>query len=44
MGGVAERRYVALLAALFALVWLGLAIAPRHRADWALENVLTLSP
>ena len=42
MGGVAERRYVALLAALFALVWLGLAIAPQHRADWALENVLTL--
>ena len=41
MGGVAERRYVALLAAAFAIVWLGLAIEPRHRADWALENVLT---
>jgi putative membrane protein len=42
MGGVAERRYVALLAAFFAIVWLGLAIEPRHRADWALENALTL--
>jgi putative membrane protein len=42
MGGVAEGRYVALLAALFAIVWLGLAIEPRYRGDWALENVLTV--
>jgi putative membrane protein len=42
IGGVAGRRYVALIAALFALVWLALAIEPRHRADWALENALTL--
>ncbi len=41
-GGVAERPYVALLAALFALVWFGLAIDPRHRGDWALENALTI--
>jgi putative membrane protein len=40
--GVHQRRYVAFLAAVFALVWLGLAIAPRDRADWALENALTL--
>ena len=30
MGGVAKRPYVALLAALFAIVWLGLAINPRY--------------
>jgi putative membrane protein len=42
IGGVTGRRYVALIAALFALVWLALAIEPRHRADWALENALTL--
>jgi putative membrane protein len=41
-GGGAERCYVALLAAVFAIVWLGLAIEPRHRADWALENALTV--
>jgi putative membrane protein len=37
-----RRHYVTLVAALFGLVWLGLAIAPRDRADWALENALTL--
>jgi putative membrane protein len=42
IGGVGERRYVALFAALFAIAWVGLAIDPRHRADWALENVLTV--
>jgi hypothetical protein len=42
IGGVAERRYVALLATLFAIIWLGLAVEPRHRADWALENALTI--
>jgi putative membrane protein len=25
----------------FALVWVGLGIAPRHRADWVLENLPT---
>ena len=24
----------------FALIWIALAIAPRHRQDWLLENVL----
>ena len=32
------RRYVAALAALFAVIWLLLAIRPRHPADWALQN------
>ncbi len=41
-GDVAGDRYVAGLAALFAVVWLVLAIRPRHRADWALENALTV--
>jgi putative membrane protein len=42
IGGVVERPYLALLAALFAMGWLGLAINPRHRGDWALENALTI--
>jgi putative membrane protein len=28
--------------AVFAVIWLALAIRPRHRADWALENALVL--
>ncbi|HSB41508.1 MAG TPA: DUF2238 domain-containing protein [Methylomirabilota bacterium] len=35
-------RYVLGLGAAFAAIWLGLAIAPRYRADWALENVLVV--
>jgi len=35
-------RFVAVLAGLLALVWIALAIAPLHRGDWALENVLSL--
>jgi putative membrane protein len=27
---------------LFAIVWIALAIGPRHRADWALENALVV--
>lgn len=34
--------YIAGLAALFAVFWLALAIRPRHRADWALENALVV--
>lgn len=30
------------LLAAFAVIWLALAIAPRYRADWLLENVLVL--
>jgi putative membrane protein len=39
---MAGRRYVARLGALFAVIWLLLAIGPRHRADWALENALVV--
>ena len=38
----AYRRYCLLTLGLFGVLWLGLAIAPRDRADWALENVLVL--
>lgn len=38
----AGLRYVTGLAALFAVIWLALAIQPRHRADWALENALVV--
>ena len=37
-----HRRYLLVLAAVFAIVWVALAIAPWHRADWALENVVVL--
>jgi len=37
---VSHHRYLLLLAVLFALVWSALAVAPWHRADWALENAL----
>jgi putative membrane protein len=36
----AHRRYLFVLASLFAALWLALAAAPRDRADWALENAL----
>jgi len=35
-----HRRYVLVLVALFAAVWVALAIAPRYRHDWMLENTL----
>jgi putative membrane protein len=38
----AHYRYLGILAALFALVFAALAIAPWHRADWALENALVV--
>jgi putative membrane protein len=38
----AHHRYLGILAALFAVVWIALAIAPWHRADWALENALVV--
>ena len=37
---VSHRRLLAILAALFAGVWIALAIDPLHRDDWALENAL----
>lgn len=36
-------RYVLVLAVLFALEWTALAISPRYRQDWALENALTVA-
>lgn len=35
-----HRRYLLVLTAIFAIVWVALAVAPWHRADWALENAL----
>ena len=36
-------RYVGTLAALLALLWIALAVAPNDRSDWLLENALTLA-
>ena len=36
----ASDRYPAALLVAFSAVWLGLAIAPSHRQDWLLENVI----
>ncbi len=37
-----SSRYVSILAALFAVEWAALAIAPRHRQDWLLENAIVI--
>jgi putative membrane protein len=37
-----HHRYAACLAVLFLLIWIGLAIRPSYRADWAMENVLVV--
>jgi putative membrane protein len=37
---ISHGRYLASLAALFAALWIALAIEPRYRHDWALENAL----
>ncbi len=34
------ERFVKMIAAAFAVLWIALAIQPRSRMDWALENVL----
>lgn len=39
---IAHRSYLALLGALFAVLWIALAIEPRYRHDWALENALVV--
>jgi len=39
---MSHLRYLILLATLYAVVWIVLAIAPVDRADWMLENVLVL--
>ena len=37
---ISHRRYLAILGIIFGVVWIALAIKPRYREDWALENVL----
>ena len=39
---VSHRGYLVVLGVLFGALWLALAIEPRHRDDWALENVLVV--
>lgn len=39
----AHRRFLLVLAGLYSLLWLGLALDPVDRKDWALENVLVLA-
>jgi putative membrane protein len=39
---LSHRSYLVILAALFAGVWVVLAIKPLHRNPWMLENVLAL--
>ena len=39
---MSHRRYLLILAGIFAVVWASLAVAPSSRADWALENALVL--
>lgn len=38
----ATARYARVLLALFAAVWIALAVAPWYRQDWALENALVV--
>jgi putative membrane protein len=38
----AHHRYLGILAVLFGILWIALAIKPWHRADWALENALVV--
>jgi putative membrane protein len=40
---IAHRRYFRILSALYAVLWLALAIKPHDRWDWALENVLVVA-
>jgi len=39
----AYRRYLAILAGLYLVLWTALAIEPLHRDDWLLENALVLA-
>jgi putative membrane protein len=41
--GAGRQRYLLVLALLFGLEWAALAISPRYRQDWALENALTVA-
>jgi putative membrane protein len=37
-----RKTYLTTLAAVYSVLWIALAIAPLHRSDWVLENVLLL--
>jgi putative membrane protein len=37
---ISHRSYLAVLGLLFSVLWIALAVEPRYREDWALENVL----
>jgi putative membrane protein len=39
---IPHRRYQLILAVLFGLLWVALAIRPHYRQDWLLENALVL--
>jgi len=39
---LSHRSYLVILAVLFAILWVGLAIHPKYRNAWMLENVLAL--
>lgn len=39
---IPHRRYLLILAALFGVWWIALAVAPWHRSPWLLENALAL--
>jgi putative membrane protein len=41
--GAGHRRYLLVLGVLFGILWIALAINPRYREDWALENVLVVA-
>lgn len=38
-----HRRYLLVLAVLFAVIWVALAISPLYREDWLLENTLVIA-
>jgi putative membrane protein len=40
---VSRRRYLTILAALYLLLWIALAIKPYYRSDWLLENALLVA-
>jgi len=40
---MSHTRYVGLLAGVFGILWLALAIEPSHRQDWLLENMLVFA-
>lgn len=43
MARLTYQSHARILSLLFALLWLGLAIQPKYRADWMLENALLIS-